>query len=222
MYVSYNVNLAHIVGLKASIYISELININRKAISKNKLVDGFFNVDRSYIEQRTTLKEEEQKEIDSSLEEINILDIGSNRNMLKVNMDSLTGLILEKNKKIVDEASKIIKRGRPNKKESILKALKSYINTSNEELRDAYFNWIDAVMERQGWMSKESVIEGQKLVDTFTGKDLDIALYLIKNASINGWRDIQWAINDYKKSFNGKSFSQASINRSTELAKEVF
>ena len=62
MYVSYNVRLAHILDLPTAVYVSELININRKAIEKEKLKgDGFFKLDRNYIELRTTLKKEEQK-----------------------------------------------------------------------------------------------------------------------------------------------------------------
>lgn len=199
MYVSYNINLAHIVGLQGAVYISELININKKALEKNKLIDGFFNVDRKYVESRTTLKEQEQKDLDKSLANISLINIGDNENLLQVNLDSITGLMLEPNKNIVSQASSIVKRGRPSKQELIVRNLKSNIKTSNEELIEAYNNWIDAVISRQGWMSKEAVVEGQKLIDAFSGKDLDIALDVIKIASINGYRDISWAINDYKK-----------------------
>ena len=44
MYVSYNVKLAQVLDLQSAIYISELININRKAIEKNKLKDGLINI----------------------------------------------------------------------------------------------------------------------------------------------------------------------------------
>jgi hypothetical protein len=42
-YVSYNIKLAELLGLHAAIYISELMNINDKAIRKNKLNDNYFN-----------------------------------------------------------------------------------------------------------------------------------------------------------------------------------
>ena len=62
MYVSYNVQIANKIGLEEAIYISELININRKAIQKNKIEDGYFNIDRKYITNRTTFKLEKQIE----------------------------------------------------------------------------------------------------------------------------------------------------------------
>lgn len=224
MYVSYNCLLAHTLGLNAAIYISELVNINRKAIRKNLLSNGFFKIDRSYIEQRTTLKKEEQESLDKSLEEINILSIGDSKDFLKVNMDSLTGLMLEKNKKIVEETSKIVKRGRPSKKDAILKALKAYITTPNNELKEIYYNWIDAVMEKQGWMSKDSVIEGQNVVNNFCGESLESKIKLVKIASIGGLRDMNWAINEYKKNQSSSinNFKAPNINSFNGLSNEVF
>lgn len=114
-------------------------------------------------------------------------------------MDALTGLMLEPNKGIVSRVTSVIKKEKLSKKESVARNLKSNIVTSNEELREAYSGWIDSVIARQGWMSKEAVIEGQRLIDEFTARDLDIALEVLKVASIGGYRDMNWAINDYKR-----------------------
>ena len=65
MYISFNIKLAHRIGLQAAIYLGELLNINKKAIQKEKIIDGnFFKLNRDYIEQRTTLQKQEQKELD--------------------------------------------------------------------------------------------------------------------------------------------------------------
>lgn len=226
VYVSYNVDLAHIIGLQGAVYISELININRKAIKKQKLIDNYFVVDRKYIEQRTTLKEQEQLELDKCLARIDLIIIGEDKNHLQVNMDALTGIMLEPNKTIVAEASSVIKRGKPSKKESIVKNLKSNIVTTNAELQEAYCNWIDAVMAKQGWMSKEAVIEGQKIIDEFTSRDLDLALDVLKTASICGYRDMTWAIQAYKSRPVKATFKEDTvkpcISSKSQLADEVF
>ena len=62
-YVSFNVKLAEILGLHPSIYISELLNINDKAIRKEKMNESSFSLDREYIKKRTTLSVEEQLEL---------------------------------------------------------------------------------------------------------------------------------------------------------------
>ena len=75
-YVSYNIKIAEIFGLHASIYLSELMNINDKAIRKSKITgESYFTVDRNYIEKRTTLTKSEQLKIDESFKQIGLLII---------------------------------------------------------------------------------------------------------------------------------------------------
>ena len=45
-YVSYNTKLAQLLGLHASIYLSELMSINDKAIRKDKTSESSFVLDR--------------------------------------------------------------------------------------------------------------------------------------------------------------------------------
>ena len=206
MYVSYNVKLAHILDLTSAVYISELININRKAIAKNKLKEnGFFKIDRNYIETRTTLKKEDQKSIDNRLKTINIIDVGESSDLLKLNIDVLTSIVLGK-QEIVSEVVQPAKRGRPSKQEIVMKALKANIETTNIELKQAYEDWIDAVCAKQGWMTKVHVLEGQKVMDQYNKeKDLDLALYILKIATLGGYRDMTWAINEYEKKSKNNS-----------------
>lgn len=56
-YVNYNVKVAQILGLDAAIYVSELLNINDKALHKNKVKGEYFTIDRMYIQSRTTFDE---------------------------------------------------------------------------------------------------------------------------------------------------------------------
>lgn len=200
MYVSYNIRLAHILDLNSAIYISELLNINRKAIEKNKLKEGgFFKLNRDYIEERTTLKKEDQKEIDTRLKSIKLIDIGESSDLLKLNIDVLTSIILGE-KELVATVVQTAKRGRPSKQEIVIRALKANIETTNAELRQAYEDWIDAVSAKQGWMTKVHVIEGQNTLNNYnTTRDLDIALNILKIATMGGYRDISWAINEYEK-----------------------
>ena len=89
MSVSYNVKLAHRIGLHTSIYVTELINIYRKATQKGKLVDEkYFRVDRDYVELRTTLTKEEQRELDQALKHISVVKISSkNRDTIGIDIE---------------------------------------------------------------------------------------------------------------------------------------
>lgn len=219
MSVSYNVKLAHRIGLHTSIYVTELINIFRKATKKNKIVDDkFFKVDRDYVELRTTLSKDEQRELDNALKGINVVNISSkSKDVISIDIEELSKLVLD------DDANKIegsikaqLKKKTLTKKEAIVKNLKDCVATTNEELREAYYEWIDDTYSRNGWMSIASVREAQRAIDSYSGKDLDIALDILHIASTNGYKDIMWAIDRYEKNKMYKRIT-AQINSTTEV-----
>lgn len=225
MYGNYNIKLAHLIGLKEAIYVSELLNINRKALQKNKLKEGFFTIDRKYITQRTTLSVEEQVQIEERLKSMMLISKGTDLNLLCVNTDKLTGLILEENEKIVDAIT--VAGGRKmSKREAIAAALKTNIQTSNQELISAYAEWIDAILTKFGWMSKKAVMEGQARVDEYSQKDLDVALKILEIATLNGYRDINFAINsferNFKREFEARYVEPHQAESRTILSEEVF
>ena len=219
MSVSYNVKLAHRIGLHTSIYVTELINIYRKATQKGKLVDEkYFRVDRDYVELRTTLTKEEQRELDQALKNISVVKISSkNRDTIGIDIEELSKLVLD------DDANKIegtvktqLKKKAPTKKDAIIAQLKSYVSASNEELRDAYYEWIEEAYARNGWMSAASIREAQRAIDNYSGKDLDIALDILHIASTNGYKDIMWAIERYEKNGMYKKIT-SQVNSATEM-----
>jgi hypothetical protein len=230
-YVNFNLKLAHIIGLKQSIYISELLNINDKAIRKNKVEDNYFSIDRNYIKQRTTLCPEEQLEIEKDLMTFGILEpYGKDDTSICLNITALTSILTNPDETFIKDIKKIVKQRTQPKKtkaEKIIEALKDNVECTNDELREAYFEWIDAVYAKQGWMSKKSITNGQKSIDTFTNRNLDMALKILDIATINGYRDIEWAINKYKSDYNiiysNINFQESDItNRNVQLAEEVF
>ena len=89
--------------------------------------------------------------------------------------------------------------------------MKLNIVTNNSELRSAYISWIDAVYEKDGFMTKQAVVSAQAKVDEFSNRNLDIALKVLEIASISGYRDITWAINAYNRDYRvGYTFSSKS------------
>lgn len=230
-YVSYNIKVAQLLGLHAAIYLSELMNINDKAIRKKKVTENTFKLDRKYIASRTTLSEKEQLDIETNLLKLGILKKGETKDDLSLNLTVLTSLLMSQDEKLLENISKLtdLKTSKPKKTkaEAVRDELKKYIETNNEELREAYCDWIDAVYARQGWMSKKSVIHAQRTIDEFTGRDLDIALKLLELASINGHRDIDWTIDLYKKqhvvNYKVFSFNPGKTQKETvKVSDEVF
>ena len=228
-YVSYNIKLAEIIGLHPAIYISELLNINEKAVRKDKLNEDAFTVCRDYITKRTSLSKDEQKQIDELLLSVGVLKVSDdNPDSLTLDLTVLTALIsaepvaLSKLEDIIKKAAKPKKR---TKAEAIVDNLKALIETSNEELKTAYREWIDAVYAKQGWMSAKSVTVGQKTVDNYANHNLDLALQILEIAAMNAYRDIQWAINAYEKDYKVLyriPQAPAKPRVTTNLSEEVF
>ena len=227
-YVSYNIKLAELLGLHAAIYISELMNINDKAIRKNKLTDNYFKLKREYITSRTTFDEKEQLDIEKNLLKLGILQKGEDENDLCLNITTLTTLMMSTDEQLIDNVKKVskLKQRKSTKAEKIKENLKGNIITTNPELKAAYENWIDAVYDKDGFMSKVCVTSAQETIDKFSNRNLDIALELLKIASTHCYRDIQWAINVYNKQYTANYRVQPTTrnvpSRNIKLSQEVF
>lgn len=231
--VSYNCNLAQVIGLHASIYVTELINISRKAAQKKKLFDDkYFVVDRKYITARTTLAPAEQKSIEKGLEELNIVSFGKVPDSVYIDLTTLSGVMIgdadiqEKAKKA---AQNLATKSKPmTAKQRCAIDMKKYIYTTNSELYSAYSEWIDAVCDKLGWMSQKAVTVGQQTVDNYAKGDLDVALKIIELATAAGYRDVNWAISafekDYKSRFEAerKEASKPTLRVRKEVGNEVF
>lgn len=228
-YVSYNVKIAESLGLTTAVYLTELININHKAYLKEKLdPEGFFTVDRKYVLKRTTLDSTVQCELDKALVKLNVLQVSNNsKNSIKLDLEALASLITQVDVKKLAEISKKVlpqKDKKKSQREAIIDNLKSNIVETNEELRSAYFEWIDAVYSKQNWMSKKAVVEGQQLINSYSNHDLDLALKILDIAIMGAYRDIHWAISsferDYKKEFFRNSPVSLNTSRNAEIVKK--
>ncbi len=228
-YVHFNIKLADIIGLHPAIYVSELLNINEKAVRKDKVKDDCFVVDRNYITKRTTLQKEEQIEIDGILLNLGILKKqDDSEDSLILDVSVLTAL-LSAEEASIEKLMKAVSTSKPRKRtkgEVIIESLKKHITATNEELYAAYSDWIDAVYAKQGWMSVKSVTVAQRTVDEYCNHNLDLALQILDIASVNAYRDIQWAINkhkeDYKLSYNIPAVVPSKATSTQQLSSEVF
>lgn len=204
-YRSYNIKIAQLFGLNVAVYLSELININNKAIAKNKIENGYFKINRKYITDVTTLTSKEQIEIEDKLSQISILNINpDNKDLIKVNISALTSIMSSNEEKAIEKISSLVKappKEKRTKRQVIADNLKHYIVCNNEELLEAYNGWIDGVYANPtGFLSKRSIEIFQKTLDEYTKGDLDVALDILDIATVNGHRDVSWSIEAYEKS----------------------
>ena len=215
----YNSYIANKFGLEAAVYLSTVISYQKNYAFGSER----FTLDRDFITEQTTLSFDAQKNIDDVFIKIGVFSFELD-NTLHIHYDKYLALFDVANEKVLlDIVPKLTKKR--TKSDVIKEELKNLIKTDNVELRDAYSAWIDAVFAKQGWMSKKSVELGQKLIDSFSGRNLDLAIEILNIASIGGYRDIQWAINSYKENISKHiSLPVASTSTITKvnLSQEVF
>ena len=230
-YAQYNVTLAHILGLDAAIYINQLININEKAVRKSTLKEGYIKLKRSYITERTTFSKAKQLQIEN-----NLIDAGlifrdtSDLDLVKVDTEALTSLVMSEDESLVKDISKISKKKGGTKEARELASaasLKECITAENGELRKAYYDWIDAVLFKHSSLTPKAVTVAQSQVDKFSNRDLDVALALLEFAAVGGYVYMTNAIKNYAKTCTTNAYvapARLNINaRSSEaLGADIF
>lgn len=217
-YQSYNVVIAKTFGLYTAVYLNALIEINEKAIRKNKLEKDHFLVDRNYIKERTTLSVSQQKEIEETLKQAKIIHKNGD-DCIKVNVDVLYGIMMSEDESVLEDLS-YLKEHKISKKESILNAVKRHINGNYpDDMKLAYSEWLDVINNKFGFVSKQMILSAQKIVDEASNHDADKAIEIIHIASANGWKDMKYAVKVYNQNTNNKltSVTQNHIDVATEI-----
>lgn len=206
----YNIFLASVFGLDVSVYLTYILD-NQS--------DNQFILDRNVVLKNTFLSLDQQKDIEKRLVAIQLISI--DKDVITINFDILNSIFEEKDKETLIDLSKLTKK-KNTKQDAMKRNLKSYIHTTNPELRDAYTLWIDAVFDRQGWMSERAVTSGQDIIDNYSSRNLDVALDILKIAAINGYRDLQWAVNTYEKEKPTYATYTTTSPKEIKLAKDIF
>lgn len=226
-YGEFNITLAHILGLHTAIYLNALLEIGEKAERKLTMDNGAIVVNRDYIESRTTLPVEEQLEIDKKLAKLDVLKIGKDPNMLEIDVQMIMSMFIA-DKPVVDNLKKVVtklsKTKKQLKEEGIIFNLQKKVTTTQEELKSAYYEWINSVVSRYGQMSPTAVEWGQQLVDNYANHNLDLALYIVKLAAVHGDKDMKWTIDRYEKDYKARASIPQIVTTIPEvkISKEVF
>lgn len=229
-YVSYNVNIATKLGLHVAVYLSELININSKAIRKDKVTaEGCIKVDRHYITSRTTLSETEQREIEFKLVDLGILKLSpTEQNEVGIDLNRLSTLLMTDDADVLKEIKKITRVTKPaptTARRRDFDRLKETFICYDNDLRVAFCDWIDGVYANpKGFLSEKAVEVFVNTVNDFAKGNKEIALKVIEIATINGYRDANWAITKFKTDYINMYRPKCSNvqDKKPKLSEDVF
>lgn len=224
-YIMVNRDAVKILGLNTAVYCSELLTIYKKVIKKKAfLEDNYFKVDRGYIEDQTSLNVTDQLACDLNLQKVNIIKINEeNPDIIFFDVEVFSSVLASEDIKLLDNVSKKVKTAKPRGvneggRKRIIQNLKESIRCNNYDILVALRDWIDAVTaDPKKYLSIQQVeLFKDKLEEYCEGKP-DVALGVIKQATIHQYVDCQWAINMYEKEKKVSSFNKNNtILRSAE------
>ena len=228
-YLMVNMSAIKIFGLNISVYSAELLNVYKRANMKKKLIENkYFEVDRKLIKEHTSLTEEEQLACDVNLKKIDLISYQNenNPNIISFDLEKFASLITCEDMKFIKKISENVKINSPKgtkeaQKEAILTNLKTNINSDSQELNGALADWVDAVYSKQGWMSKKSIDAFQTQLHNYTNGNLKVALRIVEIATIGGFRDCQWAINDYEKELRKTNNQVRTTNQKVATKEDI-
>lgn len=197
---TFNIKLAHVLGLKTALYWSVLVDALYQAKKKGKVSEnGYFTLNREYVFEKTTLTTLEQKECDKLLIELGYLDKGQKVNSIRVDASGITKLITEdddkRDQQIKALAERIFAESKEQKKaDGMSSRLKARVKETDLDVADALYGWIDSLGAKAN----------QKTVDIFQAdlnsytKDKKLKLELIRRATVCGYRDFRWVADIYE------------------------
>ena len=193
-----NKRLIKIVGFEVAAYWAELQSI-LKHVVKKKTADehGFFTLDRDYVERETTLTATKQLKCDAKLMEMGVLAKDPNNpNRITISVSNMIEIITDEDTTKLKKSTKSVKEEAKAAKIAGMKAtMKKAIMETDVELRYAYEQWIDGMIDAANCKFTKAVVQlFEKTVTEYT-TDKATRLKIIQIATASSYRDATWAIN---------------------------
>lgn len=229
-YININIDIAKIFGINAAVYCSELMNIYKKAITKCRLIDNeYFKLDRKYMTNRTTLTSEDQILVDSKFIAVGIMSKhADDPDIIKLDVNLLASIITSEDESTIKSIQSKIKPKKEKRKstqETIISNMKNHIKCSNDELKAALYNWVDAIYAKpsNAFLTFAVIDMFQNSLYEYTKGDLDMALRLVEIATIQGFKDFTWVKSTYERDlrYNKKSSSYTDSKLPRTTAQKV-
>jgi len=205
-YLMINLTSVQVLGLRNTVYIAELLNIHKKASIKDKLVDdGYIVVDREFVAKRTSLSIDDQIKCDETLSRVGIIKKHrEDPDTVKLDVNLYAQIVTNEDEATLKKIGEKVKVDSPKgtketKKQGIIKNFQNHIQCSNYELATALRGWVESAYNKYEYLSFKIIDLFVDTLNNYTQGDLDMALAIVKIATIQSYKDCQWAINTYEK-----------------------
>lgn len=192
-----NKKLIKIVGFEVAAYWAELQSILKQVVKKQTADEqGFFILDRGYVERETTLTITKQLKCDEKLLALGVmLKDPQDPNKISIAVNGMVALITDEDTKKLKKTSAVKANAKAAKIAGIKTTMKKAVLETDADLRAAYERWIDGMIDAANCRFTKAVVQlFEKTVTSYTS-DKNLRLKIIEIATINSYKDATWAIN---------------------------
>ena len=193
-----NKRLCKIVGFEVAAYWAELQSILKQVVKKQTADEfGFFTLDRNYVELETTLTVTKQLKCEEKLAAMGVLAKDPNDpNRITISVNNMVEIITNEDTKKLRKSTKANKEeAKIAKVEGMKQTMKRFITEQDPELKAAYFQWIDGMIDAANCKFTKAVVQLFEKTVTAYATDKATKLKIIEIATINSYRDANWALN---------------------------
>ena len=200
-----NKRLIKLTSFEVAAYWAELQSILKQVVKKRTADEhGFFTLDREYVERETTLTIAKQLKCEDKLVAMGVLAKDpENPNRITISVNNMIEIITDEDtKKLKKSGTKANKEeAKAAKIEGMKETMKRFIIEQDEELRAAYCRWIEGMIDAANCRFTKAVVQVFEQTVTDYTPDKNKRLKIIEIATINSYRDANWAISRLSSSF---------------------
>ena len=192
-----NKRLVKLAGFDVAAYWAELQSILKQVVKKKTADEnGFFTLDREYVERETTLTITKQFKCEEKLAAMGvIMKDPDNPNRLTISVQNMIEIITDEDTKKLKKTSAVKKDEKAAKLEGMKATMKRAIVEADVELRAAYERWVDGMIDAQNCKFTKAVVQVFEQTVTNYTPDKAKRLRIIEIATANSYKDATWAIN---------------------------
>ena len=209
-----NKRLVKIAGFEVAAYWAELQSILKQVVKKQTMDEqGFFTLDRDYVERETTLTIAKQLKCDEKLLSLGVmLKDPEDPNKISIAVNGMVAVITDEDTTKLKKTGKTSADAKAAKIAGIKATMKKAILEDDLELRAAYERWIDGMIDAANCKFTKAVVQlFEQTVSGYT-KDKATRLKIIEIATVNSYKDATWAIN--------KLYTTTKFNPATKLPEQ--
>lgn len=192
-----NKRLVKLAGFEVAAYWAELQSILKQVVKKHAADEqGFFILDRDYVERETTLTVTKQLKCDDKLVSLGVMVKDTvNPNRLAIGVNNMVEVITDEDTTKLKKTNAVKKDEKAAKIAGIKATMKKAILETDPEVRAAYERWIEGMIDAANCRFTKAVVQLFEKTVTEHTADKNLRLKIIEIATVNSYKDATWAIN---------------------------